>query len=94
MISAQPGSYGTTTQIQFACSSSAFGWGSDTPNYTTAPGPENLAAAATEMQAAVQALGNQTVYVSVGTANQASAPVTTTANLSTVTIVEVPFTLA
>ena len=47
-----------------------------------------------EMQAAVQALGNKTVYVSVGAANQATPPVTAVANLGTVAIVEVPFKLA
>ena len=66
IISVQPATYGATTQIQFACSASAFGWGADTD-------PEDLTAAAPEMQATVQALGNQTVYVSVGTANQATA---------------------
>ena len=94
IISCQPASYGSTTQIHFACSATAFGWGSDSPNYTTSPGDENLSAAAPEMQAAVQALGAQTVYVSVGTANQLATPVTASANLGTVTIVEVPFALA
>ena len=46
------------------------------------------------MQAAVQALGNKTVYVSVGAPNQAAVPVTAVANLGTVTIVETPFKLA
>ena len=87
IISCQPALYGATTQIHFACSASAFGWGADT-------NPEDLTAAAPEMQAAVQALGNQTVYVSVGAANQAATPVTAVANLATVTIVEVPFKLA
>ena len=87
IISVQPATYGGTTQIQFACSASAFGWGADT-------NPEDLTAAAPEMQAAVQALGNQTVYVSVGAPNPASVPVTAVANLGTVTIVEVPFKLA
>ena len=49
---------------------------------------------AAEMQAAVQALGNKTVYISVGAANQATPPVTAVANLGTVAIVEVPFKLA
>jgi hypothetical protein len=90
IISCQPALYGATTEIHFACSASAFGWGSDVP----ATGPEDLAAAAPAMQTAVRALGNKTVYVSVGTANQATAPVTAVANLATVTIVEVPFKLA
>lgn len=96
IISCQPALYGDTTQIHFACSASAFGWGSDTPAYSVPPAdaPEDLAAAAPAMQAAVRALGNKTVYVSVGSANQAATPVTATANLGTVTIVEVPFKLA
>ena len=96
IISCQPALYGATTEIHFACSASAFGWGADTPNYSTPPAnmPEDLTAAAPAMQAAVQALGNKTVYVSVGAPNQAAVPVTAVANLATVTIVEVPFKLA
>lgn len=94
IISLQPALYGGTAEIHFACSASAFGWGSDVPAYSTGVGPEDLSAAAPAMQAAVRALGNQTVYVSVGAANQAATPVTATANLATVTITEVPFKLA
>ncbi len=96
IISCQPALYGGTTQIQFACSASAFGWGSDTPPYDVPPAnqPEDLTAAAPQMQAAVQALGNITVYITVGAADQSLAPVTAVANLGTVTIVEVPFKLA
>lgn len=96
VISLQPDLYGLTTQIQFACSASAFGWGSNTPPYDVPPAnqPEDPTAAATQMQAAVRALGNKTVYVSVGAPNQAATPVTATANLNTVTITEVPFKLA
>jgi len=94
IISLQPALNGSTTEIHFACSASAFGWGSDTPDYTANPGPEDMTAAAPEMQAAVRALGNQTVYVSVGSADQTKTPVTATANLGTVTITEVPFKLA
>ena len=96
IIGVQPALYGATTQIQFACSASAFGWGSDVPSYSIPPAnmPEDPSAAAPEMQAAVNALGLQTVYVSVGAPNQSSAPVTATVDMSTVTIVEVPFKLA
>ena len=87
IISCQPALYGSTTEIHFACSASAFGWGADTD-------PEDLTAAAPEMQAAVRALGSITVYITVGAANQATTPVSTTANLATVTITEVPFKLA
>ncbi len=92
IISCQPALYGATTEIHFACSASAFGWGSDVPVYDA--GPEDMTAAAPAMQAAVRTLGNKTVYVSVGAPNQATPPVTAVANLATVTIVEVPFKLA
>lgn len=96
MISLRPGVAGTTTEIHFAVSASAFGWGAGTPEYGVPPGTsdEDPAAAAPEMQAAVRALGSVTVYSSVGAPNQAAAPVTATANLATVTITEVPFALA
>lgn len=96
IISCQPALYGSTTEIHFACSASAFGWGSDTPPYDVPPAntDEDLTAAAPAMQTAVQALGSLTVYVSVGTANQATPPVTAIADMSTATIVEVPFKLA
>jgi len=83
IISCQPALYGGTTQIHFAISASAVGWGANDP-LNTAP----------EMQAAVRALGNKTVYISVGAPDQSAVPVTATANLGTVTIVEVPFKLA
>lgn len=96
IMSCQPALYGSTTAIHFACSASAFGWGSDTPGYSTPPAnlPEDPTAAAPAMQAAVRALGNKTVYISVGVPNQTATPVTATANLATVTITEVPFKLA
>lgn len=98
MISVQPGLYGLTTQIQFACSASAFGWGSDTPPYGVPPAntPEDLTAAAPAMQAAVRALGSITVYTTTGGAvnDPAEPPVTAVVDLSTVTITEVPFKLA
>jgi hypothetical protein len=96
LISCQPALYGATTEIQFACSASAFGWGSDVPSYSVPPAnmPEDPTAAAPQMQAAVQSLGNQTVYVSVGAPDPAAPPVTAVANLGAVTIVEVPFKLA
>lgn len=96
IISCQPALYGSTTQIHIACSGTAFGWGADSPDYSLAPANtgEDLTAAAPEMQAAIAALGTQKVYVSVGAANQAATPVTATVDLSTVTVVEVPFKLA
>ncbi len=94
MISLQPGSYGTTAAIHIACSATGFGWGSDSPTYGSNTVDMNLAAAATEMQAAINALGTVTVYVSVGTADQTKAPVTSSVNMVTVTVTEVPFALA
>lgn len=93
MISLQPDTYGATTQIHIACSASAFGWGADTPTYGTA-GDEDPTAAAPQMQAAIRALGTKTVPASVGAPNPSSAPVTSAANLATVTVTEVPFKLA
>lgn len=90
------GTYDAPPEIHFACPASAFGWGSDTPDYQVAPAnaAEDLTAAAPAMQVAVRALGNKTVYVSIGGAADATAaPVTAVANLNTVTIVEVPFAL-
>lgn len=96
IISIQPDLYSFTTEIDFACSASAFGWGSDTPAYDVPPADtdEDLTAAAPAMEAAVQALGNVTVYITVGAPDQAAPPVTDVADLGTVTITEVPFALA
>lgn len=101
IVSVQPATYGSTTAIHFATGQSN-GWGPGlTPEYELVAGqtdvtipPPLAVTAAVNMQAAVNALGTQTVYVSVGTANPATAPVTATANLGTVTITEVPFALA
>lgn len=96
-ISLVPDQYGDTTEIHFICDGTAFGWGSDTPGYSQPPADqdEDPAAAAPAMQVAVRSLGNKTVYVSVGAVPDPSAlPVTSTANMATVTIVEVPFVLA
>lgn len=96
IISLVPSSYGATTEIHFACSASAFGWGSNTPAYDLPPAnqDEDPSAAAPAMEAAVVALGNKTVYVSVGAPSSAATPVTAVADMSTVTITEVPFILA
>lgn len=94
-ISLVPDPYGDTTEIHFACSASAFGWGSDEPGYSEPPADvgEDPAAAAPAMQAAVRSLGTVTVYVSVGSPDQAEPPVTDDVNMGTVTITEVPFVL-
>ena len=86
-IALMPQLYGSTLEVQFACSASAFGWGADTL-------PEDTSTAAPLMQAAVRALGNKTVYVGVGFFDPSLPPVTAVANLGLVTITEVPFKLA
>lgn len=78
-----PGLYDLTDEIHIACSASAFGWGSD-----------GLSTAASQMETAIQSLGVKTVYITVGSFDQALPPVTISADLSTVTVVEVPFELA
>jgi len=91
------GTYGSITEIDFAVENGSMGWSSDTPPYSTPPAdtPQDWAAAAAEMQAAVNALGSITVYVSVGGAQDPTAtPVTATANLGTVVVTKVPFNLA
>lgn len=97
IISLRPALYGNTTEIHFACSATAFGWGSDVPDYNLPPANvgEDLTAAAPQMQAAVRALGIRRVYTSIGaTPSSTTAPVTANANLGLVTVVEVPFALA
>lgn len=95
-----PALYAGTTSIHFACSASAFGWGSDTPPYSVPPAnmPEDLTAAAPQMQLAVRAIPDLaigTVYLG-GCANQQTAPITNLApvTFAGVVITEVPFILA
>ena len=95
-----PGVNGSSTEMDVAFSASAFGWGSDLPSYQTPPANQNEQQlpttptnAAIEMQAAIQAMPNATVYITVGSADQTLAPVTTTVNFSTVTVTEVSFSL-
>jgi len=90
-------SYGSTAIIYFACSATAFGWGSNTPDYSTPPANtgEDLTAAAPAMQVAVRALPNATVYITAGSTaplNQ-QAPVTAVVSFAGITITEVPFKL-
>ena len=95
IIGLAPGLAGTTTEIDIAVSASAFGWGSDTPSYSTAPAnanedqlPTTPTAAATQLQAAIRALPNATVYITTGGANQATVPVTAVASFAAVTVTE------
>lgn len=99
-IGLMPGIYGTTTEMHIAVSASAFGWGSDAPPYDVPPAnadetqlPTTPTGAAIEMQAAIRALPNATVYVSVGAADPEAAPVTATASFGAVTVTEVSFSL-
>jgi len=95
-----PGVNGASTEMDIAVSASAFGWGSDYPNYQVPPAdadedqlPTTPTHAAIEMQAAINALPSATVYVSVGSFNQASAPVTSNVVFTGVTVTEVSFSL-
>ena len=100
LIGLMPATYGATTELHIGVSASAFGWGSDTPDYNTPPAnadeqqlPTSPTAAATQMQAAIRALPNATVYITVGAANQATPPVTAVANFAAATVTEVSFSL-
>lgn len=100
IIGMAPSLAGNTTEIDIAVSASAFGWGSDTPDYQTPPAnadetqlPTSPTAAATEIQAAIRALPDATVYITVGAADQSLAPVTAVASFAAVTVAEVSFSL-
>lgn len=100
VIGLVPGINGTTTEIDIAVSSSSLGWGSDFPAYLSSPAntdedqlPTTPTHAATEMQAALVALPNATVYVSVGAANPLTAPATAVASFAACTVTEVSFSL-
>ena len=100
VIGMTPGVAGTTTEIDIAVSASAFGWGSDYPDYQVAPAnadedqlPTSPTHAAIEMQAAIRALPDATVYITVGAADQTLPPVTAVASFVAVTVTEVSFSL-
>ena len=100
LIGLIPATYGETTELHIGVSASAFGWGSDTPDYNTPPAnadeqqlPTSPTAAATQMQAAIRALPNATVYVTVGVANPETPPVTAVASFAAATVTEVSFSL-
>lgn len=100
LVGLVPATYGATTELHIAVSASAFGWGSDDPAYDLPPAnadekqlPTVPTGAQTQMQAAIQALPNATVYVSVGAPNPATAPVTAVAAFGAVTVTEVSFSL-
>jgi hypothetical protein len=101
LIGLVPDLYAATTAIHIGVSASALGWGADYPSYQTPPAdadeeqlPTSPTHAAIEMQAAIRALPDATVYVSVGAVpDQAATPVTATASFSAVTVNEVSFSL-
>lgn len=100
LIGMTPGIYNTTTEIDIAVSASSFGWGSDYPDYQTAPAnanedqlPTTPTHAAIEMQAAIRALPDATVYITVGSPDSTATPVTATASFASATVTEVSFSL-
>ena len=100
VIGLVPSLAGNTTEIDIAVSASAFGWGSDYPDYNTPPAntnedqlPTTPTHAATEMQAAIRALPTATVYITTGSSAHTKAPVTASANFSSGTVTEVSFSL-
>jgi hypothetical protein len=100
LIGLMPDTYGNTTELHIGVSASAFGWGSDLPPYDVPPAnadedqlPITPTGAATQMEAAIQALPNATVYVSVGAPNPVTAPVSAVATFGACTVEEVSFSL-
>lgn len=100
LIGLMPASFGATTELHIALSASSLGWGSDVPPYSVPPAdadeinlPTTPTPAATQMQAAIQALPPATVYITVGASNPLTAPATAVANFAAVTVTEVSFSL-
>lgn len=91
----------SSTEMHIAVSASAFGWGSDLPDYSTPPAnadeqqlPTTPTNAAVEMQAAIRLIPAATVYITAGSgAAQTVAPVTASASFTSVTVTEVSFSL-
>jgi len=101
IIGLLPASYGDTTELHIALSASALGWGSDDPAYDAPPAdadekqlPDTPTGAETEMQAAIQALPNATVYITAGAPDDPTQPpVSTVVVFGGVTVEEVSFSL-
>jgi len=100
LIGLAPSLYAGTTAIHIGVSASAFGWGSNVPAYDVPPAnadeqqlPTSPTAAATQMQAALVALPDATVYVTVPGWTQALPPVTAVVSFAAVTVTEVSFSL-
>jgi len=105
LIGLVPGpTYGSITGMDIALSASALGWGSNVPphdvppanadeiNLPTSPLGTNTPAA-TQMQAAIRTIPDATVYITVGTANPLTLPVSASASFASVTVTEVSFSL-
>lgn len=95
-----PSQNGSATEMDIACSASAFGWGSDFPDYNTPPAnadedqlPTTPTHAATEMQAAIRLIPSAMVYITTGGTDQSAMPVTASAVFTGVTVTEVSFSL-
>ena len=100
LIGMDPDIYGSTVEIHIGVSASAFGWGSDLPNYQVPPAnadeeqlPTSPTNAETQMTAAINAMPNATVYVSVGAANPLTVPVSAVISFAGITVEEVSFSL-
>jgi hypothetical protein len=93
---------GNSTEMHIAVSASAFGWGSDSPGYSTPPAdadetqlPTTPTGAEVELQAAIRALPDATVYITTGGAqdDNSEPPVSTVVSFATVSVGEVSFSL-
>lgn len=100
LIGLMPATFGATTELHIGVSASAFGWGSNVPAYDVPPAnadeeqlPTSPTAAATQMETAIQALPNATVYITVGAPNPLTPPVSAVAVFGACTVDEVSFSL-
>lgn len=100
LIGLLPNTYGATTELHIAVSASAFGWGSNDPLQGVPPAnadekqlPTVPTGAQVQMQAALVALPNATVYITVGAANPLTPPVSAVASFAACTVTEVSFSL-
>ena len=100
LIGLLPNTFGATTELHIAVSASAFGWGSDDPPYGVPPAnadekqlPTVPTGAQVQIQAAIRALPNATVYITVGAPNPLTLPVSAVASFAAVTVTEVSFSL-
>jgi hypothetical protein len=100
LIGMDPGIYGSTVEIHIGVSASAFGWGSDLPNYQVPPAnadeeqlPTSPTNAAVLMEAAINAIPNATVYITVGAPSPLTVPVSAVVSFAAVTVEEVSFSL-